>query len=283
MDVTARSLPGAELRAHRERAGLTQSQIGQRLGFSVDTIKSVEGGRRNMSIDLAIACDKFFKTPGTPDGPTAADDEIRGTFVRAFEAARAQSYPDWFVPAIRFESQAARISEWEMRGVPGLLQVESYARAVIRAGHPSDSAEKVDRDVESRLQRQEILSRTDGPKLLSIVSEAVLHQRVGPVPVMYEQLDHLIRLVESDSPVVIQVLPFRVSAAPGVNGPITLYEFGNGKPQVAYLEGFEAARTVENPAEVAVIADTLDMIKGCASSPGDSLELIRQVRRGLDD
>jgi DNA-binding XRE family transcriptional regulator len=283
MDVTANSLGGAELRAHRERAGLTQVQAAQMLGFSIDTVKSVETGRRPMSIDLAIAADKLFRTPGTPDDLGAADQEIRGTFVRAFEAARAQSLPDWFVPAVRFESRAARISEWESRAIPGLLQTEDYARAVIRAGLPYDPAEKVEQNVRSRLERQVILSRPGGPRLLSVVSESVLHQHVGPVSVLRDQLDRLIRLIEDDFPVVVQVLPFRVTSAPGLEGPLTMYEFPDGKGAVCYCEGFRAARVVENPSEVGTIAATLDMIKGAASSPADSLDMIRTIRRGLDD
>lgn len=283
MDVTAKSLPGSELKAYRERAGLKQAELGRLLRFSLDTVKSVETGRRPMAINMAIAADRYFKTPGTPDDPDAADEDIRGTFVRAWEAARAQSLPDWFVPAVQFEARAARIIEWEMRGIPGLLQVESYARAVIRAGLPYESAEAIDRSVTARLERQVILSGRDGPKLLSIISEGALRQGVGPAPVLRDQLDHLVNLAESDSPVVIQVLPFRVTSAPGMEGPVTLYEFRDGKGPVCYCEGFRAARVVEIASEVRSIASTLDMIKASANSPADSLELIRAVRRGLDD
>ena len=93
---------------------------------------------------------------------------------------------------------------------------------------------------------------------------------------MAGQLDHLVTMSES-SRAVIQVLPFNATDAPGSDEPAALFEF-EAQPPVAYLEGWEAGQVVEDPKEVADIATALSMIKGCALSPGDSRQLIADIR-----
>jgi hypothetical protein len=78
---------------------------------------------------------------------------------------------------------------------------------------------------------------------------------------------------------VIQVLPFGVADSPGADGPAALFEFADGSPSVAYLEGWEGGRVVEDPKEVAGIATALSMIKGCSLSPGDSRQLMAEIKR----
>jgi hypothetical protein len=93
---------------------------------------------------------------------------------------------------------------------------------------------------------------------------------------MREQLGHLLGLAEAQG-VVLQVLPFAVTDAPGVDGPAAMFEFDNS-PTVAYLEGWGSGRVLKDPKEVAVIATALSMIKGCALSPVDSAQLMNKIR-----
>ena len=192
----------------------------------------------------------------------------------------AESYPSWFGPRVLLEDTAACIHEWEMRGIPGLLQTRSYASAVIRACRPYDSAEELERDATARIERQNILARdNDPPKLWVVLGEGVLRQAVGGVRVMREQLDHLLNLADAQG-IVLQVLPFAVSDAPGVDGPAALFEFDDSPP-VAYLEGWGSGRVLKDPREVAAIATALSMIKGCALSPIDSAQLMTKIRSEL--
>ena len=96
---------------------------------------------------------------------------------------------------------------------------------------------------------------------------------------MREQLGHLLSLAETQR-IVLQVLPFAVSDAPGVDGPAALFEFDDSPP-VAYLEGWGSGRVIKDQKEVAVIATALSMIKGCALSPIDSAQLITEIRSEL--
>jgi len=96
---------------------------------------------------------------------------------------------------------------------------------------------------------------------------------------MREQLGHLLSLADAQG-IVLQVLPFAVSDAPGVDGPAVLFE-SDDSPPVAYLEGWGSGRVLKDPREVAVIATALSMIKGCALSPIDSAQLMTKIRSEL--
>jgi hypothetical protein len=112
-----------------------------------------------------------------------------------------------------------------------------------------------------------------------VLGEGVLRQAVGGIRVMREQLDYLLSRAETQR-IVLQVLPFAVSDAPGVDGPAALFEFDDS-PTVAYLEGWGSGRVVKDPKEVAAIATALNMIKGCALSPIDSAQLMTKIRSEL--
>ncbi|HLI37326.1 MAG TPA: helix-turn-helix transcriptional regulator [Streptosporangiaceae bacterium] len=261
--VTFRATFTGELRARREQVGLLQREFAEKAHVSLSSVKQYEAGKKKPGREFAAWCDDFYGCPGT--------------FVRLYDGMVAESYPSWFGPRVLLEDRAARIHEWEMRGIPGLLQTRAYASAVIRACRPYDAGEDLDRDVAARIERQGILMRDDPPKLWVVLGEGVLRQAVGGARVMREQLGHLLSLAESRG-IVLQVLPFTVTDAPGVDGPAALFEFDDG-PAVAYLEGWGSGRILEDPKEVAEIATALSMIKGCALSPADSAQLMAKIRR----
>jgi transcriptional regulator with XRE-family HTH domain len=247
---------------YRKRAGLTQEQAAAELHVSASTLRKIEQNTNKPQRDFADRCDELFGT--------------LGVFAALHEQLVAEPHPDWFAPRAVYEDQAVTIADWEQRGVPGLLQTEGYARAVIQACRPYDAPETLEREVRSRLGRQDILSRDASPKLWAIIGEGALRQVVGGPDVMREQLDHLVKMSASPQ-AVIQILPFSAATAPGADGPAALFEFIDSPP-VAYLEGWGAGRVVENPKEVADIATALSMIKGCAMSPADSQQLMTEIR-----
>jgi transcriptional regulator with XRE-family HTH domain len=263
--VTFRAMFVEELRARREHTGLLQREFAVKAHLSLSSVKQYETGKKKPGRKFAIWCDDFYGCPGT--------------FERLYDGMIAESYPSWFGPRVLFEDKATCIHEWEMRGVPGLLQTRSYASAVIRACRPYDAEEELEQDAAARIERQNILTRDDSPKLWVVLGEGVLRQAVGGVRVMREQLGHLLSLAEAQG-VVLQVLPFAVSDAPGVDGPAALFEFGDSPP-VAYLEGWGSGRVLKDPREVAAIATALSMIKGCALSPIDSAQLMTKIRSEL--
>jgi transcriptional regulator with XRE-family HTH domain len=250
------------LATYRKEAGWTQAEAARQFTMSKSLYQKIEACDRKPQRDMAERCDELFGT--------------HGVFARIYKDIVTEPHPDWFGPRVEYEDRAAVITDWEMRGIPGMLQTEPYARAVVRACRPYEPPEEIEVTVQGRLERQDILARERPPKLWAVVAEGVLRQIVGGREVMTEQLDHLVKISES-SRAVIQVLPFSAADAPGANGPAAMFEFED-RPSIAYLEGWDAGRIVEDSQEVADIATALSMIKGCALSPGDSRQLIAEIR-----
>ena len=263
--VTFRAMFVEELRARREHAGLLQREFAEKAHVSLSSVKQYEAAKKKPGRRFAIWCDDFYGCPGT--------------FGRLYDGMIAESHPSWFGPRVLLEDKAACVHEWEIRGIPGLLQTRSYASAVIRACRPYDIEEELEREAAARIERQNILIRDDPPKLWVVLGEGVLRQAVGGARVMREQLGHLLSLAEAQG-IVLQVLPFAVIDAPGVDGPAALFEFEDSPP-VAYLEGWGSGRVLKDPREVAAIATALSMIKGCALSPIDSAQLMTKIRSEL--
>jgi transcriptional regulator with XRE-family HTH domain len=260
--MSARSVFADLLAAYRKEAGWTQAEAAQRFTMSHSLYRKIESCDRKPQRHMAERCDELFGT--------------HKVFTRVYKDILTEPHPAWFGPRVEFEDKAAVICDWEQRGIPGLLQTEAYARADIRACRPYMAQETLEQRVRARLDRQDILAREHPPKFWAVVAEGVLRQLVGGREVMAEQLDHLVKMSGS-SQAVIQVLPFSATDAPGSDGAAALFEF-EGEPPVAYLETWYVGQVIEDPKEVAEIATVLSMIKGCALSPGDSRQLIADIR-----
>lgn len=260
--MSARSVFADLLAAYRKEAGWTQAEAAQQFTMSKSLYQKIEARDRKPQRDMAERCDELFGTPKV--------------FARIYKDIVTEPYSPWFGPRVEYEDLAIAITDWEQRGVPGLLQTKAYARAAVRACRPYMPPDALEQRVQARLERQDILTRDRPPKLWVVVAEGVLRQLVGGREVMAEQLDHLVEMSKL-SRAVIQVLPFSATDAPGSDGPAALFEF-ESQPPVAYLEGWESGQVIEDPKEVAEIATALSMIKGCALSPGDSRQLIADIR-----
>ena len=257
----------AELRAQRVQRGWTQVETGDKIGYSSSYISDLERGGRGSTLPLAQAYDQVF---GLPE-----------TFVRLHKLARRAAYPSFFAPVVELEQEAVRIHLWQLGAVPGLLQTEDYARALIQATRPQDSTEAVERLVTGRMERQQILRRGVPPRLWYLIDEAVLRRVVGGIELMAAQLDLLISAAQSPG-VVLQVVPFNAKDHAGSDGPIEIYEFAN-RATIVYAECNRGGRIVEDPDEVADLATTMNMIRASALAPRDTRELLIKARSELDD
>jgi len=152
---------GAELRAHRSKAGWSQAELASRLYISPSLASALENGTRVPKRDLAELCDSIFATTGT--------------FARLWKLTVQQAYPSWFSQYAQLEEEAVRIHKWELRYIPGLLQTAGYARAVMRAGRPREASDVIEEDVRTRISRQEILTRGNPPlaELPSVVMQVL--------------------------------------------------------------------------------------------------------------
>ena len=252
----------AELKAWRERMGLTQQAFADKLGYSGALVAAVEQCKRSPTADFAARCDEATGAPGT--------------FARWQAQVARESYPAFFAPVLAFEREAVRIHGWELGSIPGLLQTEDYARAHIRSGRPADSDSEIDRLVAARIERQALLAGDDPPLLWCVIDEGVLRHLVGGPDVMGAQLEKMIEAADTPS-VVLQVLPFGAFDHPGADGPITAYEFTEA-PTVCYTECYGGGRIVEAHEEVAGLVTVISMLRASARPPRESRELIRRIR-----
>jgi len=256
-----------QLRAWRQQMGWTQVETGEKLGYSASLVSGIETMDKTPTADFARRCDTSFGTPGT--------------FETLQELLAREAYPAFFAPVVPFEREAVRIHGWELGAIPGLLQTEDYARALIKSGRPTDSDTAIDRLVAARMERQAILSSENPPMLWYVIDEGVLRHVVGSPAVMGAQLDRLIEAANAPG-IVIQVSPFTADNHAGSDGPITVYEFTDA-PTVCYTECYSGGRIVEARTEVADLMTVVSLIRASALSPHKSLELNRRIRSEIDD
>ncbi len=263
--MTARKIFADLLRGYRDQNGWTRAYAAQRLQLSESLLEKLERAERRPQRHHPKTFDEVFRTPKV--------------FARVYEDVIAEPYPAFFGPRVVYENKAATITQFEQRAVPGLHQTRDYARATFRAGKPYATMEVIEADVDARMERQDILSGDDPPRLWTVIGEGALRQVVGSVPVTVAQLDHLLDVSDQPS-IVLQVLPFTATDAPSHNGPAVLFEFED-EPPVAYLEGWGAGRVLDDPKDVAEISTALKMITGCALSPTDTRTRLAKIRGEL--
>jgi transcriptional regulator with XRE-family HTH domain len=251
-----------QLRAWRKKNGWSQVDLAARLIYSDALVSAIETMTKTPTLDFARRCDEVFEAPGT--------------FIVLHTLLSREAWPSYFAPVIDFENQAIRIHEWELRVVPGLLQTEDCARAVITAGKPRLGEAELERKVNSRIDRQRIFERDKPPMYWTVLSEGALRQVIGSPAIMAEQLDKII--VAASSPlVVIQVLPFDASDHPGTDGPITIFDFVDA-PSTAYTECKGGGMITEDAEAVADLTITMNMIRAAALPQQESMTLLRQIR-----
>jgi transcriptional regulator with XRE-family HTH domain len=253
---------GSVLRTLREQAGMPQRELAQRVYCSPSLISAIELGAKPAKLDLVERID--------------AELNAAGVLLKVWPITAAGGYASWFAYVAELEKEACKIHEWELRTVPGLLQTADYARALMRAVRPRDSDEKIDGDVSARMNRQEIFARDDPPMAWFVLDESILHRPIGGSYVMRGQLIKLEKMAEETN-IVVQVMPFNGTMHPGAEGPLRILEFLDSRP-VWYTEGWYSGRMAETPAEVSSAMTCFDLIRASALPPGESLQMIAQVR-----
>jgi len=244
---------GAMLAYYRTHAGMTPEQLGARVFLSGSQIRKVEAGTRTPTEDLAKACE------GIPElgcnGALTELYEILG------EKLKRRAYPGWFADWPGKEAQARRLRSFELVVVPGLLQTEAYARAVLstRVGATED---EIDEAVAARLARQQILERDQPPELWAILDEGVLHRPVGAPEVMRGQLTHLVEMARR-SHVVIQVIPLSAGAHEGMRGGAFVIADFDGAATIAYQDTAVSGQIIEDASEADALAHTWDTLRHC--------------------
>lgn len=258
---------GRQIRLLRERAELTQRELGERLGYSEDLIRSLERGRRTAQPEFLDAADELLGAGGLL---RAAKDDV----ARARTRARVK-HPAWFRDYARLEAEAVEISFFSTLTFPGLLQTEHYARTTFMSRQPLLDEATIEQRVTARLARQETLTAWPSPMVSAVIDESVLRRGVGGHAVRTGQLRHVLHLARLRS-TTIQVLPMACEDHAALEGPFVLLTPRGGQ-QLAYLEVQSANRLVTDTEEVRILAARYGSIRGQALSPHESLALIEEL------
>ena len=268
-----------ELRRLREQAGLTCEDVGHRLECSGTRISRMETGRIGARPgDVRELLEIYGVTGAEADSLVQlARDARRKGWWRAY----GRVLPPWFEAYVGLESDAARLHDFQPSVVPGLLQTEDYARAVMRGAPDAGCAEDIDQQVALRMRRQAILDEPRPPQLQVVLSESVLLVQVGGPVVMRAQLLRLADLA-SRPDLTIQVLPVRAAAQVQPVGPFTVLEFADpADPTVVYLEHLTGSLLLEDEEEVQRYRAMFDHLRAEALGPGPSADLIARTAAGL--
>jgi hypothetical protein len=200
---------------------------------------------------------------------------------RAWWQSYGDVIPGEYGTLIGLESEAVTISNYEQELVPGLLQTQDYARAVIRAFRPDDTAEETSRRVEVRLARQQVFTGDDPPRLWVVISEAVIRRVVGGQAVMAAQLRSLAS--ERDRPVVtVQVLPFTAGEHPAMAGSFVILDFPAPDPGAVYVENAASAVYLEQVTDIQRYTQTFRFLQAAALGPKESRDMLMAAAHELD-
>jgi len=270
---------GIELRRLREQAELTCEDVGQRLECSGTRISRMETGRISVRPgDVRELLEVYGVSGAEADSLVQLAREARR---KGWWHTYGRVLPTWFEAYIGLESEAVRLRDFQSLVMPGLLQTEDYARAVLRAAPQAGSSTEIDRQVALRMKRQQILSQDVPPDIWVVLSESVLRVHVGGPAIMRAQLRQLADVAERPN-VTLQVLSFATVAHVHPVSPFTMLEFADSAdPAVVYLEHLTGSLFLENEDEVRRHRVVFDHLCAEALDTGQSAGLIAATAADL--
>ncbi|KUN17583.1 XRE family transcriptional regulator [Streptomyces corchorusii] len=272
---------GRRLAALREAAGFTAVQAAKQLRIAQTTVTRMEKAETSL---------KYATVKTLLDIYGVAHAEIE-EFLALLDQARTpgwwQSFrdvlPDWFGVHVSLETAATDIRGYEPGVIPGLLQTPNYARAVMERGLPLMSPDVLERSVDLRIRRQEILTREEPtpPQLWVVTDETSLRRPVGSAAVMREQIEHLLDVAELPN-VTLQVCPFEAGLHPGAFGPFTIFRFEIPElPDIVCTDSLSRAGYSEDREEVALFREALGQMSVYASSKHETKKFLGDICKEL--
>lgn len=263
----------------RKAKGLTQEEVADAVGISTISVSRHERGesapkkartRRAYARLYAVSLATINRIFDNVEDDGVNDDEDEHRLA-----------PEWMSAYLAFERSAASVEAYEPFVVNGLLQTESYARALIGQAEPSDK--QVDRLVRLRMSRQEAVLRADDPlDLLVVQGEGAIRLTVGGRHVMREQITHLVDVASMPN-VTIRMLPFSAGPHMADKGSfIFLRPPWEESPSVVYVEQyFRGANYIEKKGEIKPFAELWAEIRAWCPSADESVEIIRELGEEL--
>jgi hypothetical protein len=272
---------GGQLRRMRESAGISRADAGWQIRASESKVSRMELGRVGFKErDVSDLLELYGM----------ADEEER---FRLMELARAANnpgwwsrygdvMPSWFTNYVGLEVAATLIRTYEVMFVPGLLQTEDYARAVVQLGKSYQPDEEIDQRVDLRRNRQQILQRANPARLWVVIDESVLHRPVGGEEVLRAQIEHLMMWAEQPN-ITLQVMPFSSVGYPGAGGAFSILRFPEGDlPDIVYIEHAASALYLDKLEEVDEYVAIMEGLTISAAPVSATQSLLKQALTRMD-
>ncbi|MBO0802329.1 MAG: helix-turn-helix domain-containing protein [Nocardiopsaceae bacterium] len=269
----------AHLRELRESAGLTQEEVADRTGKDRSTLYRLENAQQRPQRSTLIQLLDLYGTvePRRSELLTLLRESKQRGWVQKYRFELPEVYTDY----IGFEEDARSLSSYESLFVPGLLQTDEYARAMLRGVLPDATEEDVEVRAATRLQRQAALAKEGAPKLWTIMDEAALHRIVGGRDVMREQIEQL-QEMRTRPNVTIQVIPFEAGSHPGMDGSFVILDFpGEFDQGIVYVETAAGGLFLEEEAEVRRYLSMFEHLRAAALGLGATGAMLDAIRTEL--
>ncbi|GLW92475.1 transcriptional regulator [Actinokineospora globicatena] len=269
----------AELRRLRGEAGMTREEVSEQTGINSVTLYRIESAKARPQGRTLAAMLSLYEV----------DAELRPQLVALSKDAAKQGWlqpfhsdlPDEYTALISFESEAKTIRNYESLFIPGLVQTEDYARAVIRGVLPQYSEQDIEARVQARLSRQTLLSKEKPPGFWAIVDEAALHRMVGGRGTMEGQYQRLLDAAACPE-VTLQVVPFGAGAHPGMPGSFIHLTFPDlMDTDLVYIDSMAGDLFLESEKDVHRYEFIFDHLRAVAMSPADSSQLLKELAQQL--
>jgi hypothetical protein len=233
---------------------MSRDELGRLTGYVAGTIAALEIGERYPQAKFIASLDEHFQT-----------DRFRLIYDKLL---RRDAYPESFRPWIDIEAEATVLRTYELSLIPGLLQTEEYARALL-----DTAANDVETRVAARMQRQEVVLKRSGSLMfVALVDEIALRQPVGNDEVMREQLRSLAAGAEQW---IIQVVPLTARMYRRLDGPFVIATV-DGIDQV-YTPTQRGGYILDSPEAVAEVKCVWEAIRAEALPKQQSRDLILEL------
>jgi transcriptional regulator with XRE-family HTH domain len=269
---------GFLLRQLRTERGLSIDDVAERAMFSATKLSRLETGRVGASPrDIRDLCIVYGITDATER------ERLMALAKEGKQRAWWQQFDLPYATYVGLEAEAASISDYNPDIVPGLLQVEGYARAIFESGDPPLDPATLERRIEARMRRQALLTRHDAPLFYCIVDEGALRRAVGGPAVMRAQLARIIEVAGLPK-VTFRLIPFDVGAHPGLDSNFVILEFA--KPMVndiVYVEGAAGNIYLESAADLQRYKRIFSRLQSIALDPEGSAAMAARIAATYED
>ncbi len=267
----------AKLKQLREERGFSPTELATESKINATQISRLESMTRPPVASQVLALCHFYELDRrTTTELMGLAEPVKGDnerWSRHLEAGTAKY--------LTFESDSKGVLTYQSMLIPGLLQSELYAAAVVSSLRAYLSDEQIADTVASRMERRERLLPPRSLELHAVIDESVFLRALGGKEGMRQQLAHLLHAAELPN-VTVQVLPLRVGPNPGLNGSFSIFTFGQDLlDDFAYVEDQIGQTFEDQDVIVERCKENFAILSGVAASPGESTMIIEQYLQSL--